>query len=184
MKSRIITTIPTYNSGRFLKKTLESLAIQTLRPDRVVILDDGSLDDTEPIVRGFTGIECEFIRTADRPGLFENFNRCLGWAEHTEFLHILHADDTVKPEFYETMVGVLAGTRGRGMAWCIDERIDENDQHLNFSGKTDGRVELLTRDQFLRRKAEIGNQAFCATLLRTNYLASPCLFPTRLSDSW
>lgn len=177
MSTKILTAIPTYNSEKFIVQTLESIARQTLRPDRVVVLDDGSTDRTEALVKGFKGISCEFVHNPANPGLFENFNRCLDLAPQTEFLQILHADDTIKPEFYEIMTAVLAGSLTRGMAWCIDERIDENDAQLSFSGKPDGVIESLSRDQFLRRKAEIGNQAFCATLLRTNYRPPPCAFP-------
>jgi glycosyltransferase involved in cell wall biosynthesis len=177
LKAKIITTIPVYNGEKFVVQTLESIARQTLRPDRVVVLDNCSTDQTEALVKNFAGIQCEFIRNPSNLGLFQNFNRCLEFAPETEFLHILHADDTIKPKFYEAMTGALAGGHGRGLGWCLDERIDENNRHLSFSGKVDGRVELLTRDKFLQRKAEIGNQSFCATLLRTNYQPSPCQFP-------
>lgn len=177
LKAKIITTIPVFNGEKFIGQTLESIARQTLRPDRVVVLDNCSTDGTESLVKSFTGFPCEFIRNPSNLGLFQNFNRCLEFAPETEYLHILHADDTIKPEFYEVMTGALAGGGGRGLGWCLDERIDENSAHLSFSGKADGKVEGLTRDQFLQRKAEIGNQAFCATLLRTNYQAAPCQFP-------
>ena len=177
MKSRLLTAIPTYNSGRFLEQTLASLARQTLRPDRVVVLDDLSSDRTEEIVRNFKDLRCEFISNASRLGLFGNFNRCLDFAAETEFLQILHADDTLEPQFYEVMMGALADCQGRGLAWCLDERIDELDRHLSFSGKASGEIEILDQDVFLRRKAEIGNQAFCATLLKTNGQPAPCRFP-------
>ena len=177
MKAKIITAVPVYNGEKFIVQTLESIARQTLRPDRVVVLDNCSTDQTEALVKKFAGIQCEFIRNPSNLGLFQNFNRCLEFAPETEFLHILHADDTIKPEFYEAMTGALAGGQGRGLGWCLDERIDENNGHLSFSGKANGRVELLTRDKFLQLKAEIGNQSFCATLLRTNYQPSPCQFP-------
>src|ERR1700723_1719003 len=106
MSTKILTAIPTYNSEKFIVQTLESIARQTLRPDRVVVLDDGSTDRTEALVKGFTGISCEFIHNPVDPGLFENFNRCLDLASQTEFLQILHADDTIKPEFYEIMTAV------------------------------------------------------------------------------
>lgn len=177
MKAKIITTIPVYNGEKFVVQTLESIARQTLRPDRVVVLDNCSTDQTEALVKNFAGIQCEFIRNPSNLGLFQNFNRCLEFAPETEFLQILHADDTLKPEFYETMTGALAGSHGRGLGWCLDERIDENNRHLSFSGQADGKVELLTRDEFLQHKAEIRNQAFCATLIRTNHQPVPCQFP-------
>jgi glycosyltransferase involved in cell wall biosynthesis len=177
MKSKILTAVPVCNGEQFIEQMLESIARQTLRPDRVVVLDNCSSDRTEDIVRSFKGITCEFIRNPTNLGLFGNFNRALDFADQTEFLQILHADDTIEPQFYEVMTGFLADCAGRGMAWSLDERIDENNQHLSDSGKPDGKIELLTRDDFLKRKAEIGNQAFCATLLKTAGQPSPCRFP-------
>ena len=177
MKSKIITTIPVFNSEAFLAQTLESVARQTLRPDRVIVLDDGSTDRTEELARNFQGIRCEFIRNPGNPGLFPNFNRCLEFAGQTEYLQILHADDVILPEFYEVLTGQLKDCPGRAMAWCLDERIDENNRHLTISGKPDGRVMVLDKDAFLKCKAEIGNQSFCATLLKTNYQPAPARFP-------
>jgi glycosyltransferase involved in cell wall biosynthesis len=177
VKSNLITAVPVFNGEPFIVQTLESLARQTLRPDRVVVLDNGSTDRTEEIVKNFAGIRCEFFRNPSNLGLFGNFNRCLDFAAETEFLQILHTDDTLEPRFYEVMTAALADCRGRGLAWCVDERVDEENRHLSFSGKVDGAMEVLPRDIFLQRKAEIGNQAFCATLIKTNGQPSPCRFP-------
>ena len=177
MQSKITTAIPVFNGEAFIAQTLESLARQTRRPDRVVVLDNGSTDRTEEIVRGFKGITCEFIRNPSNLGLFGNFNRCLDFAAETEFLQILHADDAIEPRFYEVLAGALVDCAGRGLAWCLDERIDEQNRHLSFSGKAGGEIEILDKDIFLQRKAEIGNQAFCATLMKTNFQPAPCRFP-------
>ncbi len=180
VKSKILTTIPVRNGEQFIEQTLESIVRQTVRPDRVIVIDNCSTDRTAEIVKNFKKLQCEYIRNPKDLGLFQNFNRCLEFADQTEYLQILHADDTIEPTFYEEMTALLADCDGFGMAWCIDERIDENSKFLSISAKPDGKVEVLTRDQFLRRKAEIGNQAFCATLLKTGYKAVPCLFPTDL----
>lgn len=177
MKSKLIATIPVCNGEAFILQTLESLARQTLRPDRVVVFDNCSTDRTEEIVRNFKALDCEFIRNPSNLGLFQNFNRCLELAAETEFLQVLHADDTLEPAFYETMTNALAGTRGRSLGWCLDRRIDEEGRPLSLSGKPDGKVEMIDRDAFLRRKAEIGNQAFCATLIKTDFQPAPCRFP-------
>lgn len=176
MKSKLLTVIPVFNGEPFLAQTLESVARQTLRPDRVIVLDNCSTDRTPEIVKNFTGIKCEFIQNEKNLGLFGNLNRSLDFSTETEFLQILHADDTIEPEFYEVMMRVLADCAGRGMAWSLDERIDENNQHLSFSGRADGKIELLDKDVFLQRKAELSNQSFCAVLLKTAGLPPPCRF--------
>jgi glycosyltransferase involved in cell wall biosynthesis len=178
VKSRIITVVPVRNGEEFIRQTLEALARQTVRPDRVIIFDNRSTDRTLEIARTFEGFTCEFS-VAEKEGqcMFTNFNRALDLADQTEYLHILHADDTISPNFYERMTGVLADCDGRGLAWCLDERIDEKNAHLSYSGKADGRASVLDRDTFLQRKAEIGNQAFCATLMKTAGQPVPVRFP-------
>jgi len=57
MKANIITVIPVFNGGKFIRQTLESVAKQTLRPDRLIVLDNCSTDDTEQIVRSFQDIK-------------------------------------------------------------------------------------------------------------------------------
>jgi len=177
MKAKITTAIPVRNGQEFILQTLQSLAAQTLRPDRVIVLDNLSTDATEEIVRGFKELPVEFIRNSTDLGTFGNFDRCLDFAAETEYLQILHADDLILPEFYETMVGYLQDCPGRAFGWSTDERIDEHNRHLTFSGKVEGGVDILDRDTFLKIKAEIGNQSFCSTLMKTNYLPAPARFP-------
>jgi glycosyltransferase involved in cell wall biosynthesis len=177
MQAKITTTIPVRNGQEFILQTLESLARQTRRPDRVVVLDNRSTDATPKIVREFKGLPIEFLLNEKDLGTVGNFNRCLDFALETDFLHILHADDYVSPRFYEVMSKTLEDCDGFGMAWCLDERVDEKNNLLSTSGKPDGRIEVLDKDLFLARKAEIGNQAFCATLLKTSRKPAPARFP-------
>ncbi len=172
--------MPVHNAQDFLEQALESLTRQTRLPDRVIVIDNCSTDSTPQIVQNFKGLTLEYIRNPRDLGPFGNFNRCLDFAPDTDYLHILHADDMIKPAFYETMEKLLADCGGRGMAWCLDERIDENGRWLSVSGKANGLAQLLDKDTFLARKAEIGNQAFCATLLKTNRQAIPERFPEEM----
>jgi glycosyltransferase involved in cell wall biosynthesis len=176
MKTKLLTVIPVYNGEAFIEETLASVARQTRRPDRVVVLDNCSTDRTPEMVKNFTGLACELIRNEKNLGLFGNLNRSLDFSTETEYLQILHADDTIEPQFYEVMMDALRDCAGRGMAWSLDERIDEHGKHLSFSGRATGEVESLSRDAFLQRKAELSNQSFCAVLLKTNGEPPPCRF--------
>src|SRR2546423_15611047 len=146
MRATITTTIPVRNGQEFIVQTLESLARQTRRPDRVIVLDNLSTDNTRSLVEGFKELPIEFIRNPKDLGTFGNFNRCLDFATETDYLHILHADDCISPAFFEDMVSQLDDCNGRGMAWCLDERIDENDRSLSISGRADGHAEIMDRE--------------------------------------
>lgn len=176
----ITAAMPVHNAQEFLGQALESLARQTRRPDRVIVIDNCSTDSTAEIAQKFQEIPVEYIRNPRDLGPFGNFNRCLDFASETDYLQIFHADDLIKPAFYETMEKLLADCNGLGMAWCLDERIDEKGKWLSVSGKANGRVQVLDHDTFLARKAEIGNQAFCATLLKTNRQPAPERFPEEM----
>jgi len=176
MQPIITTVIPVFNGAEFILRTLKSVAAQTRRPDRLVVLDNCSTDTTEQIVREFTGMKCEFICNECNLGLFGNMNRALTFAPQTKYLHILCADDTVLPKFFEMIVPPLENGKGFGLAYCLDERIDENDQHLSISGRATGVVEPIAIADYLRQKGEISNQAIAGTLLKTNYQAAPCQY--------
>lgn len=176
MQSNVIIVIPVYNGERFLLRTLQSVANQTQRPDRLVVLDNCSTDGTEKIVREFAGMKCELIRNERNLGLFGNMNRALTYAEQTRHLHILCADDLITPKFFETLLPALESCDGFGLAYCLDERIDENDEHLSLSGRVTGAVEEIPVAAYLQQKGEIANQALGGTIYKTNFQKMPILF--------
>ena len=51
---RIYIVIPAYNEAKFIGETLQSLATQTLLPKKLVVVDDGSTDETAQIVKEFS----------------------------------------------------------------------------------------------------------------------------------
>jgi glycosyltransferase involved in cell wall biosynthesis len=95
--SKVITVIPVYNGERFLGATLESVAQQTRRPDRLIIIDDGSTDGTKELVHSFKDLPCEWHPNPKNLGLFPNLNKALAKASETDFFHLLLADDLVTP---------------------------------------------------------------------------------------
>ncbi len=48
-----VIVIPAYNEERFIGNTIESIAKQTLMPRQVVVVNDGSTDNTKAVVQGF-----------------------------------------------------------------------------------------------------------------------------------
>src|SRR5262249_50408147 len=57
--SRIAVVIPARNAGAFLREALDSVFAQDVRPAEVVVVDDGSTDDTRAVARGYgRGVKC------------------------------------------------------------------------------------------------------------------------------
>jgi glycosyltransferase involved in cell wall biosynthesis len=176
VKSNIITVVPVYNGEKFIRATLESVAAQTMKPDRLIVLDNCSTDGTAKIVQEFKGFKCEYIRNPKNLGLFGNCNRALEFAPEAKYLLLLCADDLITPKFFEAMTAALGDCDDLGLAYSLDERIDENDKRLSVSGKVTGDAQVIDKDAFIARKAEIANQAFSGSLMKTNFQKSPVEF--------
>jgi glycosyltransferase involved in cell wall biosynthesis len=176
LQTKIITIIPVFNGEKFIRQTLESVAKQTLQPDRVLVLDNCSTDGTERIVKEFQPIKCEWIRNATNIGLFGNCNLGLEFAPSTQYLSFLCADDLLEPTFFAVATAALESCDGFGLAYSLDERIDENNRRLSVSGKVTGDIQEIPSDTFISRKAEIANQAFSGSLMKVSYQKTPCQF--------
>jgi glycosyltransferase involved in cell wall biosynthesis len=58
----VCAIITTYNYGRFIAGGIESVLRQTIRPDEIVVVDDGSTDDTGEIVARYAADGVRYIR--------------------------------------------------------------------------------------------------------------------------
>jgi glycosyltransferase involved in cell wall biosynthesis len=94
--------IPTYNSGQYLRKTLQSVIAQDRGPERmeIEVVDHCSTDDDpKSLVREVCGSRVTFYRRPKNEGAIHNFNACIQ-RSHGRLIHILHGDDYVLPGFY------------------------------------------------------------------------------------
>jgi glycosyltransferase involved in cell wall biosynthesis len=173
----LTTVIPVYNGERYIAKTLQSVAQQTRRPDRLVVLDNCSTDKTAEIVAEFRGTSCEWRRNERNLGMFGNLNRALDLAAETEHLHLLHADDLIRPAFYERCLSALAPTQGRALAYSLPDFIDENDQPAATGHRPANTPPTsLSRKGFLVARSELQPIYFPGILLKTSGQPTPCQF--------
>ena len=98
--------IPTYNRASMVGDAIRSALAQTYETIEVLVVDNASTDDTAAVVSSFTDPRLTYIRNERNLGLFGNFNRCIELAQG-KYIHILHSDDMVPPEFTETCVRFL-----------------------------------------------------------------------------
>jgi len=173
----LITAIPVYNGERFIAATLASLAAQTRKPDRVVILDNGSTDRTREIVASTAGPQTEYRLNERNLGMFGNMNRALDLAPETDYLHVLHADDLIKPAFYQELEVLLDKMPGAGLAYAQSDFIDETGapSRLGHRHRTDFE-NCQDVDSFLRVRAELQPIVCPAVLLKTARQPAPVRF--------
>jgi glycosyltransferase involved in cell wall biosynthesis len=95
--------IPVYNGARFLGAALESVFAQTYRPIEVIVVDDGSADDSGVIAQSFP--EVRYVRQQNE-GVAAARNNAIQIARG-EFLAFLDQDDLWTPEKLKVQVDHL-----------------------------------------------------------------------------
>ena len=85
----ISVIVPCYNHGRFLREALDSIRAATSRPVEILVVDDGSTDDTGAVAASTPGAIC--VRQPNA-GLAAARNRGLREARG-EYIVFLDADD-------------------------------------------------------------------------------------------
>ncbi len=115
MASSVSVIIPSYNYGRFIAEAIGSALRQSLAPTEIIVVDDGSADDTAEVVSGF-GDAVRYIRQ-ENSGVCVARNR--GVAESSgELIAFLDADDIWEPTKLEKQAELFERDGRIGLVHC------------------------------------------------------------------
>lgn len=102
-ESLVSVIIPCYNQGRFLVQAIESIRAQSNTDKEIIVVDDGSTDDTPTIAADFKDVRC--LSTKNR-GLAVARNTGLE-ASKGSYIVFLDADDKLLPNALEDLLHSL-----------------------------------------------------------------------------
>lgn len=104
MTGTVSVIIPTYNRAEYLPACLDSILAQTMPPHQVIVVNDGSTDNTEDAVAPYRD-RIEYI-TKENSGKAANVNlalaRCTG-----DYIWVFDDDDVALPHFIACQIGQL-----------------------------------------------------------------------------
>jgi len=130
MGPRISVVIPTYNRAPLLRRAVESALAQTCSPDEIIVVDDGSTDDTSAVMGAFINAKPRyspeisyFVQQQKGPSAARN----KGIAEaHGEWIAFLDSDDLWHPEKLERQFKAIEGFDGKWGVCYTDVRFVNN----------------------------------------------------------
>ena len=119
--------IPTYNRAYIIGQAIESILSQTYANVEVIVVDDGSADNTAEVVARY-GPKVRYFRQTNS-GVSAARNRGLQEARG-EFIALLDSDDSWLPWKAEAQVRVLRALPGVGMVWTDMVAVDDQGRTL------------------------------------------------------
>lgn len=103
---RLTVLMPTYNVAPWVEESIRSVLNQTYRDFELLVVDDGSTDDTLDRIHSIQDSRIRIAAFPDNVGLAENLNRGLDIID-TELVARMDGDDIAEPDWLETGVKIL-----------------------------------------------------------------------------
>lgn len=144
--------IPTYNAAVFLSRAVQSVNAQTCRDFEIIIVDDGSDDETSAVAAQFSNCRYFRIPHSGLPAVSRNFgvNQV-----QSEFIAFLDADDEWAPDKLQVQSQILETHSGIGLV-CSNAFLVKNDDPDNRAlylkpgqGRTGKVLKELVKDNFI-----------------------------------
>ncbi len=176
LRSGVTVIIPCYNYAHFLGAALDSVLAQTYTNLEVIVIDDGSPDNTAEVASKYEG-RIRYVRQGNQ-GLSASRNNGLALASN-EYVALLDADDEWEPSFIETLMGKIRELPDDfGLVACLDYKIGFNGERIPDRKRDSLTGEVTTRDLLLKNRFFPG-----AVLVRKNALRKAGGFDTSLRSS-
>ena len=130
MKDLVSIIMPTYNCGRFIADTIESVLAQTYQNWEICIVDDCSTDDTAEVVRPYTERDSRihYHVLEKNSGAAAARTRAMELAQG-DYMAFLDSDDLWYPEKLERQLAYMQ-THGYAFTCTRYEQIDEEGRLL------------------------------------------------------
>lgn len=122
---KLSVCLPTYNAGGFLSQAIDSILNQTFKDFEIIIIDDGSTDNTPEIINRYLAKDkrIKYFQNAENIGIFHNWNKCLDYATG-DYITMFAQDDVMLPKNLETKVKILDENPNLGLVTSSVKIID------------------------------------------------------------
>ena len=154
--------LPTHNRCDELGKAIQSVLDQSYPNFELIVVDDGSTDETENVVRQYEDSRVHFVRTDKNGG--SAYARNLGIREAKYDLIAFHDDDDLwrKEKLEKQVKALMAASPQTGFSYCEMEYHRLDQKTILYVPRRD--ISMVRKNGFLYPE-----------LLRRNYVGGPTL---------
>ncbi len=185
----ITVMMPVRNGAKYIRKAIESILYQTFSEFELIILDDGSIDQTLEIVRSYTDKRIRLIQNDQSLNLSEARHKIVLLSKGT-YIAYLDSDDIAAPSRLLEQLHFLRQNNDIYMVGSWVEIIDERGNSKNSIWKHTTSPDiipsiLLFRNCFTQSSVLLKKECLLTTSYRSTYWPAPDFdLWTRLSHKY
>lgn len=112
-RNKLTIGIPVYNGEMYLSRTIDSILLSTFDEFNIIIVNDGSKDNTEEVCKWYTK-QYNFIKYKNKKantGLSETRNIILEEVK-TDYVALIDSDDLAHPDMYKSLYDNITNNKG------------------------------------------------------------------------
>ena len=128
MSKTLTIALTTYNRPNFLQESIKSILNQTFKDFDLVILDNGSTNETTSVIYSFNDSRISCVRNQTND--LEFVNNAFSYTKN-DFLMIFHDDDIMEPTMLEEMIKIIKSDEEINTISSSINLINSNSKNLN-----------------------------------------------------
>lgn len=130
---KLTVSLPNYNHGHLIGDMLLSILNQSYEDFEVIVVDDGSTDNSLGVIQGFLQRDnrVSLIRNLENKGVLFSLKKILTQATG-EYIVFLSADDKVLPGFFEKSMNLLCNFPEAGLCCSNPVMIDSSSDEVKI----------------------------------------------------
>ena len=178
-----ICLITNYNYSSFIEECIESALSQSVPFDLILIVDDGSTDDSISLIESiFSRNPSVKLIAKENGGQLSGFNAAVNLIQNDDRVFFLDADDVYPPDYLELILGNLA-LHPAEFTYCKDYLFTSNRSPLTTAIANNEIAEIVPATSALSRAAScwFGGPTSCITVSGSLFRK---IFPFPFESDW
>ncbi len=159
MPPSITVLMPVYNAEKYLREAIDSILNQTFSDFELLILNDGSLDNSEEVILSYGDSRIRYIKNEKNIGLVATLNKGLDLIK-SEYIFRMDADD----------ISILNRLE-------IQKNFMDSHPHIGVSSAA---LERFGNDKAIWQSPRLNNEIKAYLLFGSSIAHAPCVFRTKI----
>lgn len=166
---KISVIVPVYNTGKYIEKCLDSLVNQTLKDIEIIIVNDGSTDNSEKIIKNYLKNYPDMIIYLKKKNGGQGSARNLAFKYVTgKYIGFIDSDDFIDKNMYENMYNTAIKTNSDIVICDGCDYYEENNREKYFNLNLN--VSPTIQEAFIKSVPSVVNKIYKKELIINNNL--------------